>query len=81
MASLEELVKHCEPATFGRGNENVYDESYRKAGKLSADAFRPMFDVGSIGLVDFINERWLCNSREEKTIYAELYNMNVYGEN
>jgi hypothetical protein len=80
MTSIEDLVKSCEPATFGRGNENVYDESYRRAGKLSAGAFRPMFDVGGIGLVDFINERWLGNSRGEKMIYAELYNMNVYGE-
>ncbi|KAF8351737.1 hypothetical protein F5887DRAFT_1277540 [Amanita rubescens] len=43
--SLEHLANTCEPACFGRNKENIYDESYRKAGKLSSDFFRPMLDV------------------------------------
>jgi hypothetical protein len=35
--SVEQLVADCQPATFGRGGKDVYDESYRKAGALGID--------------------------------------------
>ena len=37
MASYPPSQTTCEPAGFGRNKENIYDESYRKAGKLSSD--------------------------------------------
>jgi hypothetical protein len=77
--SLEHLANTCEPAGFGRNNENIYDESYRKAGKLSSDFFRPMLDVKGVGLIDLVLERLLRGSKENKVIRAELYNLNVYG--
>ncbi|KAJ7583235.1 hypothetical protein C8J56DRAFT_1054994 [Mycena floridula] len=36
---LEALSQACQPASFGRGNEDVLDESYRKAGRLDATQF------------------------------------------
>jgi hypothetical protein len=36
---LDLLTAACDPATFGRGNEDVYDESYRKAVKMDASNF------------------------------------------
>ncbi|KAF8335598.1 hypothetical protein F5887DRAFT_1063351 [Amanita rubescens] len=68
------------PAGFGRNKENIYDESYRKAGRLGSEFFRPMLDVKAAGLIDLIHERLLCGSKEDKVIRAELYNLNVYGE-
>jgi hypothetical protein len=73
------LTNACEPAGFGRNNENIYDESYRKAGRLSSDFFRPMLDIKAVGLIDLIRERLLRGSKDDKVIRAELYNLNVYG--
>jgi hypothetical protein len=36
---VEQLVADCQPATFGRGGKDVYDESYRKAGALGIDEY------------------------------------------
>ncbi|KAM6502152.1 hypothetical protein JOM56_002129 [Amanita muscaria] len=81
MSSLEHLVNTCGPASFGRGNENVYDESYRKAGKLSSDSFQPMLGMNTIlSVLDVIRDRLLGGSEENKSIRAELYNLNIYGE-
>lgn len=40
---LQELVSACSPASFGRGGEDVFDESYRKASKLDAEKFISSF--------------------------------------
>jgi len=77
--SLEHLANTCEPAGFGRNKENIYDESYRKAGRLSSEFFRPMLDIKAAGLINLIHERLLCGSKADKAIRAELYNLNVYG--
>jgi hypothetical protein len=42
--SLEPLVASCQPATFGRNNEDILDESYRKAGKLDRSQFSLSLD-------------------------------------
>lgn len=36
-AALQQLVADCEPATFGRGGKDIYDEYYRRAGKLDVE--------------------------------------------
>ena len=77
--SLEQLANACEPAKFGRNHENIYDDSYRKAGRLGSDSFRPLLDVKATGLIDLIRERLLGGSENNKAIRAELYNLNVYG--
>ncbi|TFL04312.1 hypothetical protein BDV98DRAFT_312908 [Pterulicium gracile] len=38
-AEVADLVDACQPATFGRNDEDVLDESYRKAGKLEPSSF------------------------------------------
>ncbi|GKT97656.1 hypothetical protein Ct61P_15506 [Colletotrichum tofieldiae] len=38
-AALALLVKDCEPATFGRDDEEVFDEGHRKVGKMDTEAF------------------------------------------
>lgn len=36
---LEDLSQACDPATFGLNQNDVLDESYRKAWKLDSDYF------------------------------------------
>jgi hypothetical protein len=74
---LEQLTNACDPATFGINDQDVYDESYRKAGKLSAGEFSTGLDVGN--LVKIVRNNLLCGMQAQKPVRAELYNLNVYG--
>ncbi|KAF8657101.1 hypothetical protein AX16_002288 [Volvariella volvacea WC 439] len=76
-AQLKSLAKACTPATFGRNNEDVYDETYRKARQMNTDYFSTKFDPFSTGIIDTVKQQ-LRGDREE-TIRAELYKLNVYG--
>ncbi|TEB18383.1 hypothetical protein FA13DRAFT_1803686 [Coprinellus micaceus] len=60
---IQRLVEASERATFGRNNEDILDESYRKAWKMDASQFSSQFDV----------------SKAPKNIEAHLYKLNVYG--
>ena len=48
---LDQLTAACEPATFGRGNEDAHDETYRKAGKMDASNFSVKPDPIGSGLI------------------------------
>ncbi|KAK3706750.1 hypothetical protein LTR37_012595 [Vermiconidia calcicola] len=54
--ALEELVNACTPATFGRGGEDVYDESYRRAVALSAGDFMTDFCPYESGIIDIVTQ-------------------------
>lgn len=75
-AEVELLAKCCEPATFGLNKEDVYDETYRKAGKLDIDSFAMNIDLARLELVEEISSRLLA---QERPFRAELYKLNVYG--
>jgi hypothetical protein len=81
-AILERLVKACAPASFGRGGEDVFDESYRKAGKLDPAKFMTDFCPYQAGIIDAIsqafskNPLWIQEIRHGIT--ARLYKLNVY---
>ncbi|KAF8636131.1 hypothetical protein AX17_003763 [Amanita inopinata Kibby_2008] len=77
---LEHLVGACDPATFGRGHEDVHDESYRKAGKLGRADFSPTLDPTNLGLIHVLRQTLLRGPQAKRHIHAELYNINVYGE-
>ncbi|THH13624.1 hypothetical protein EW146_g6617 [Bondarzewia mesenterica] len=76
---LVHLFDACDPATFGRNKENVFDETYRKARKMDTSNFQCAFDAERLGLVNIacgnltFGESWL------KIVKAELYKLNVYG--
>ncbi|EIW85827.1 hypothetical protein CONPUDRAFT_98979, partial [Coniophora puteana RWD-64-598 SS2] len=74
---LAALASACQPATFGRNQENVLDETYRKAGKMDRSDFATLFHPGDIGLGPIIQNSLLCSDRE---FTMELYKLNVYGE-
>lgn len=77
--SLELLVEACDPATFGKNKEDVYDESYRKAMKLNAGSFVVGLDVVRLGLIEIIRENLILGEESGRPVRAELYNLNVYG--
>ena len=59
----------------------MYDEAYRKAGKMDVSNFSVQFDPTSSGLIQII-ESQLVPTQAEKTmsIKAEVYKLNVYGQ-
>ncbi|KAK8091101.1 hypothetical protein PG994_000606 [Apiospora phragmitis] len=79
--SLKRLIQNCQPATFGRGAEDVYDKSYRLAGKMDPAAFCTTFDPYAAGIVDTVAQVLLpsvYDSATHRGVHAELYKLNVY---
>ncbi|KAH9209223.1 hypothetical protein DL95DRAFT_428313 [Leptodontidium sp. 2 PMI_412] len=83
---LEQLLESCAPATFGRKNKDILDESYRKAGKLNRSQFSVDFHPHDYGIIDTISQVLLpqvdvdfMKGREQhRGVMAELYKLNVY---
>ena len=60
----------------------MYDETYRKAGKLDSDDFLIVFDASRSSLVDVIRTELLVESPQivkSEDLSIELYKLNVYG--
>lgn len=80
--SFEQLLKDCQPATFGRGGEDILDESYRKAGKLDESAFCSNFNPHSLGIINTVGQALAPDAwqqtNETHGIRAELYKLNVW---
>ncbi len=76
---MDHLAAQCQPATFGRNDEDVLDETYRKAGKLDVEQFMLAFDAERAGLIDVVRTCLFPGEEETKHIKAELYKLNVYG--
>ncbi|KAG1718203.1 hypothetical protein EDB19DRAFT_1800771 [Suillus lakei] len=79
-AQLQHLSQACDPATFGVNQQDVLDESYRKAGKLNVVNFATKFNLERSGLMDTIRVELLQGHNYTKPINAELYKLNVYGK-
>ncbi len=79
MARLKALLHDCEPATFGRGREDVLDESYRKATKLDASAFATDLCPYALGIVNTAAELLMPGDGLgwSRAVEAELYKLNV----
>lgn len=78
--NISGLVEECEAATFGRGNEDVLDESYRKAKKMDPTQFSSSFNPYELGIVDTIAQTLLPTLRhaqQTRSVKAELYKLNV----
>ncbi|KAJ7722025.1 hypothetical protein B0H16DRAFT_1666280 [Mycena metata] len=81
-AEFVALAAACDQATFGVAQKDVLDETYRKAGKMDLAQFASRLDVVASGLIDAIAPGILQGQGAEgdKTLRAELYKLNVYGE-
>ena len=76
---LEQLAQACEPASFGKGNEDVFDETYRKARKMDSELFSPTLDPSLTDLIKIICANLLEGNQATRTIKTELYKLNIYG--
>lgn len=81
---LQQLVTDCEPASFGRGQQDVMDPQYRKAGKLDPSRFTSDFCPDELGIVRLAEQYLLPNFSTEdennlpfRRLKAELYKLNV----
>ncbi|KAI9061875.1 hypothetical protein FKP32DRAFT_1677805 [Trametes sanguinea] len=83
---LQHLADTCDPATFGVKGRDVYDEAYRKAGKLDARHFALTWSPASAALLDVVRDQLFFETMsrtfppdQTTNIRAELYKLNVYG--
>ncbi|KAI6111166.1 hypothetical protein F5141DRAFT_1202876 [Pisolithus sp. B1] len=75
---LDGLSDACQPTTFGVNKEDVYDESYRKAGKPDTTDFATSFESSSTSLIDVIRNVLLEGRDEKRGIKVDMYKLNVY---
>lgn len=73
--AFTQLLEDCDPATYGQGDQEVFDETYRKARKLRASQFSTSFSPHEHGVMDTVTQG-LVHS-QYCGIRAELYNLNV----
>ncbi|KAF4878418.1 hypothetical protein CGCSCA1_v002450 [Colletotrichum siamense] len=80
-AAFEHLLKASEKATFGLNGRHEFDETYRKAQKLGANAFCTTFCPYETGIIDAVCQVLLPSfdtAKTKRSLRAELYNMNIY---
>ncbi|KAL4251209.1 hypothetical protein ABKN59_006301 [Abortiporus biennis] len=77
IAQLEELANACSAAKFGLNQQDVLDETYRKAGKMDSDNFLIRFNPYESRIIRIIQNELLDD--EDTDVCAELYKLNVYG--
>ncbi|KAJ3499465.1 hypothetical protein NLG97_g304 [Lecanicillium saksenae] len=80
--ALASLLQDCQPATFGLGGRDVYDEAYRKALKMDPTAFCSTVDPHALGIVDTIAQLLLPSfmaSSTHRAVEARLYKLNASG--
>ncbi|TFK61149.1 hypothetical protein BDN72DRAFT_477667, partial [Pluteus cervinus] len=75
---LNDLSAACAPASFGHGQQTVYDETYRKARKLDTDRFSALVDIHSSGIAQHVSNELLEGENSKRVLRFELYKLNVY---
>lgn len=77
---FEQLLEDTQPATFGRGGDEVLDETYRKAQKLPETAFSTNLCPYKLGMIDIVRQVLLPSietAEGSRLLRAELYNINA----
>ncbi|VDB86884.1 unnamed protein product [Peniophora sp. CBMAI 1063] len=77
---LHALRNACEPASFGRGGQDVMDDSYRKAGKLDASRFATPIVPERTDLARIVPDFLLEGEDNKTAIQMEMYKLNIYGK-
>ena len=83
---LIDLLRCCQPATFGVDGRDVLDEKYRKAAKLDTSEFSTNFHPHDCGILDSIQQILLPSTIRgaqgvgigPQGVRAELYKLNVF---
>lgn len=73
--ALNDLYYAGDKASFGKGDEDVYDPSYRKARKIDATSFSLQFCPYKAGIINRIKREIIPVN---KGVRAELYKVNIY---
>ncbi|RAL14764.1 2OG-Fe(II) oxygenase [Aspergillus homomorphus CBS 101889] len=84
-ATLRDLVADCQPASFGRGGEDILDPSYRLAGKMEPSNFVSSFHPADFGITQLIEQVLMPGISDKcdhalhfRKLHAELYKLNIY---
>ncbi|CAG8460674.1 2489_t:CDS:1 [Acaulospora colombiana] len=72
---IKALFDACVPATFGRGNEDVFDVEYRNAVCLDLRNFAIQFHPSATDLLNEIS-KWMVSNHH--SLRAESYRLNIY---
>jgi hypothetical protein len=78
--SLSHLLKDCEPASFGRGNQKVIDEGYRQASTLDIQKFSSDYSPYDNRVMEKVSQALAFRDvadNSHRGLRAELYKMNV----
>ena len=75
---LQELLDICSVASFGLGEKQVTDKSYRDALKLEPDRFQTSFQLCSTQLLVELQNIMMPDMCPNKYVRAELYKLNIY---
>lgn len=86
LQALRRLVADCEAASFGRGQQDMMDPEYRRAGKLDPCRFVSNFSPTDHGIMHIAEQVLLPNFNTQtenhlpfRRLKAELYKLNVSG--
>lgn len=74
--ALNNLIKHAEKATFGRGGESVLDETYRNAFTIKTENFETTFDLNEVS--DSIYSLFQEIDYTKERLSIEKYRVNIY---
>lgn len=81
---LRQLVVDCDVASFGKGQQDVVDPEYRKAGKLDPHNFASSFHPADFGILENVEQILLPSISTDtqnrlpfRKLSAELYKLNV----
>lgn len=81
---LYQLIRDCDPVSFGRGQEDVIDPGYPKAGKLEPGRFVSTFHPSYFGILTNVEQSLLPHFSTElqnclpfRKLLAEPYKLNV----
>ncbi|KAK0476794.1 hypothetical protein IW261DRAFT_1490110 [Armillaria novae-zelandiae] len=79
--SLRDLCDAADAAGFGLGDQNTFDETYRKSKKLDTTQFSCNFDPRSTKIFDQIQADLIEGQDEsQRVLRPELYKLNTCGE-
>lgn len=78
--SLAQLLEDCKPATFGRGNQEVLDKSYRLASKMDVQHFSCDYSPYDNRVIEKVSQALAFrdgSDNSHRSLQAELYKLNV----
>ncbi|PBK87690.1 hypothetical protein ARMGADRAFT_971717 [Armillaria gallica] len=79
--SLHDLCQAADAAGFGLGNQNKFDEAYRKSKELDTSRFACNFDPRTTKIFDQVQADLIEGEDEiQKVLRPELYKLNIYSE-